>query len=1454
MSTRDEFLPTTKALLAQQAGYLCSHPECRRLTIGPNESGDGVINIGEAAHITAAAKGGPRYDPNLSSEERKSLVNGIWLCRNHAKEVDSDQEQYTIKTLREWKNTANNKAFDARTTGKLPIPQGMVAVGTEIIELLGIRDTDVEKLIERMKKAAQNDIDKFKALPGWPIHAVALSMQTVGSEAPTFDAAALARAIAASGEATIVAPPGTGKSTTCIQIVEALLCQNDIVSVLIPLNEWSAQPHGFLVSLSHRAPFNGIREQDFQAAAARGSLAIVLDAWNELDPTSRRKAAAEIDRLRRDLPLLQIIVSTRRQLIDVPLNGPVVEIQPLSEKQQIEIARAVSGDVGEKLLNRAWQEEGLRELVSIPLYLTALLQVRHDSLPDSKEEVLTLFIAASEKSSAEALRDGLYGLHGDILCGLAVEATVAANTAISDARSRTIVAEVEVRLKSAGQITEQPQPAVVLELLVNHHVLMRIGGSGGVSFQHEQIQEWYASLKVEDLMRSATEGTLEARAKLRRDILNNVAWEEAILFACERLSRADKAEIAAAAILDALYVDPMLAAEMIFRSSDNVWAEISRSVQEFIDRWHVPGTVDRALRFMIASGRAEFFDSVWPLITHDDDQVSLSALCAAPRFRPTILGSDAPERIATLQPDIRRNVLHEIAFNSGVDGLDLAASVAQVDLDPEVKAAVIDAFAFRRADRHIAEVLHGADEKTFDLVARRDLIDRTTDEYVKKGLDAARERQRTKGISTYDRLRAIVYGHDDEDHSSVLTSIIKELQIDDYLDAAVQLIYQARARYSRAIADGLLQRLRAGRTLFYGAHDILAAAELSLEDEELLEIAVAKNQHHDRQAEAAASVLGPQAIGRMIEVLLKTKSRVRDTNGRYDQVASDHYHGLLRRIAHTQTTGLVTAVRNRSAKAGNEEMADLADLISRHLSEEKLRSISFDDHLHDAIVELAEDWGVRMLSSGDDVTRSQLSSIVRLASRAPSVRLLPLLKRLLIEELRRYRVFLEEAEAAGWAHGKAVNEARTLHTHEYQRAFESINFPETAALMREYLLDEQFGKHAALVLASQWSAANEPNNDQPFSSGPNFSNFEEKRALCATDPTASSAEAEAIFDTIELLIDDNATEEQKKLAVALGIIAVRLPHGQRDTTIQKLLSLADRPARADLLQNLVLSGETIELEIVRDGIVDLLEAAKTAQWLLSQDGYELKQWLRLLPFTNCPNEALTIVGDLPDKQRRPDFLEGMVAAFGAISSHDAENVLFQLAETDHRFYSNRTWLRVAMCREKVSFARRTIDLAAKGVFNGKRVHNWQLAREIGGLIGEHGELRAYVYELLEQGPRLPGFELLAQVVAEQPDTEGLLLLVKIESEHKLSFISWRTIENVVTKHVPSTTWSGAYNIVPTSSADIRRELLNMTTDGGATDIAARCLEQIDTIRDEYGATVSDKRHPNLESGRTWPIL
>ncbi len=108
---RDDFSQRTKDLLANRVGWKCSNPNCRKATRGAGIGKENIINIGVASHITAASKGGPRYDENITSQERASAENGIWLCQSCSKLIDSDVNRYTIAKLKKWKEISEQMAI-----------------------------------------------------------------------------------------------------------------------------------------------------------------------------------------------------------------------------------------------------------------------------------------------------------------------------------------------------------------------------------------------------------------------------------------------------------------------------------------------------------------------------------------------------------------------------------------------------------------------------------------------------------------------------------------------------------------------------------------------------------------------------------------------------------------------------------------------------------------------------------------------------------------------------------------------------------------------------------------------------------------------------------------------------------------------------------------------------------------------------------------------------------------------------------------------------------------------------------------------------------------------------------------------------------------------------------------------------------------------------------------------
>jgi len=114
---RDDFPEIVKRELAKRVNYNCSL--CHAPTSGPQTGSDRSFSVGKAAHIKAAAPGGPRYDPDQSREARRGIHNGIWCCSVCADIVDRDPAAYSVEELHRLKDEAEHLA--RHRVGRTPI-------------------------------------------------------------------------------------------------------------------------------------------------------------------------------------------------------------------------------------------------------------------------------------------------------------------------------------------------------------------------------------------------------------------------------------------------------------------------------------------------------------------------------------------------------------------------------------------------------------------------------------------------------------------------------------------------------------------------------------------------------------------------------------------------------------------------------------------------------------------------------------------------------------------------------------------------------------------------------------------------------------------------------------------------------------------------------------------------------------------------------------------------------------------------------------------------------------------------------------------------------------------------------------------------------------------------------------------------------------------------------------
>jgi hypothetical protein len=69
-----------------------------------------TVSDGMACHISAASSGpgAKRFNLKLTSSQRQSADNGIWMCYTHGKLIDTDEVRFPIKLLKSWKKIAES--------------------------------------------------------------------------------------------------------------------------------------------------------------------------------------------------------------------------------------------------------------------------------------------------------------------------------------------------------------------------------------------------------------------------------------------------------------------------------------------------------------------------------------------------------------------------------------------------------------------------------------------------------------------------------------------------------------------------------------------------------------------------------------------------------------------------------------------------------------------------------------------------------------------------------------------------------------------------------------------------------------------------------------------------------------------------------------------------------------------------------------------------------------------------------------------------------------------------------------------------------------------------------------------------------------------------------------------------------------------------------------------------
>ena len=1403
-----------------------------------------MVNSGIAAHIAAASPGGPRYDPQQSPSERGSLANGIWLCLPHAKLIDSDDSAYSADKLRLWKQIAEDLAVLRMWPGNTP---------QSVHELLGQNATDALAGYpgERMSQMAREDIDKFRHSVSWPVHVVPCRLTlSIGDKRTSLGLTEVAEAVLAYKTFLLTSPPGTGKSTTLVRLAEEILALGGATPCLIPLPELVAQPGASLLNaILAKAAFAEAGLTDLRHIASAGELVLLLDGWNELDSKTRQRVRQDLSVILREYPDTAIVLSTRHQASEPPISTHRrLGVEPLTSTQQREFARRVGGDEGEKRFSDAVRIPELRELASVPLFLTAIVgSISSEPLSSSRESVLSAFIEAVEQRSrkrSESLEGISKGLHRNVLVELAMAGMAEESTSLTDVYARKTVSAIYEQAISAKQIAVPPDPGDVLDVLVAEHVLVRIG-EGGYQFQHQQFQEWFASFGVEGTMRAAQSGDMAATERLR-EILDNRLWEHSVMFACQRLATGTSGEVTVAFTFDhALAIDPMLAADIIHACA-SIWPLVKSKAMVFATQWHVPGRVDRSVGFMLSTGMPEFLPQLEPLFRSSDHQVRLHAYSAGKRFHATIFGKDPEQLLLSFPEDDLLEILLELIERGNISDAELARSIAAASNSVRIQTRIAEDFYYRNYDSDFVALLSVSNDEVWANLSKLAPDEGAFPAEVTERLKNARRHHRATATDPAHKLRLLLDEPPAEpaEFDKQLAALLEDPSLPADKDQAHHLFNRAAELNPQITAKAVLARTENNLSLPYRARDLVVPAEPGQVSEGLTQLLLGK-ERPSRRTEVAAKVASKAIVVVLLEKLTRLASERVGPGVRLDSTTSEEYFDVRAVLGHCSTAVVIDAL---ASFPGEKDVRAIEVLASLLIGEVGKRLPPLEGLIQTTCDEMLVGWARRIMA--DEGGRSAAASVAAAIGTVGSQAIGGVLLELLDYDLREWR--RERAD-------KIKPGMQFCHTPTYRRAIVALAAPTLRSRVVELLTHPDFAVDAAYILrdvieskpasgsqSDQWS-------DNSFLGLARRSRRQTTRVL-TTDPSALAMLSAA---------EGFEASESHDLAVQLTAVATRLISEDQTDRVKRLLcGLASDSSKLLLAQNSILNGVPLESGVIVSCIKAALDDAKSKPWLLDPNQGSIDRWLNVLAFTDDPKQLISVLKELPSWPSQPYRRRDLLSALGVAGGAGAEATLFMLALEDPRYYEQYEWWSALESLGSISAAERVLTLIRDGnvvVAGLKSSANETAAQKIlASGMASSPELRRAVYAALrtESDPRV-GQEIAASI-SLAPDNDGVICLVAYEARcgTETRRHLYEAIKHMTVAQVPIPEYESSYNVFSVPADDLRRRLIEMVgcADTRLVDAAANALLRIDENHDEWGFPEKERRHPGIKSGVAWPRL
>ncbi len=1269
---------------------------------------------------------------------------------------------------------------------------------------------------------------------------------------------AFADAISAASASAVIDIGGVGKSTTLALLAESVMRrQTSVCAVMIPLEE-IAGSGAIFDALIRRDEFlaDKVTVEDFAFLARNGQLVLLLDGWNELARDERRAVRRIITQFRNDYPLTAIVLATRPSSSPPPIAASnIYELDRLSRKDQIGFVAGVARAKGVAALERAHGDRHLKDLLSIPFFLSLFAQLPWGdddaSIPTSSAALLAAFIEsefskpayldAPAFGNAEALQSAMRAISRGMVAADRMQIS------IGDASS------LITKHGNGGSSPSGKQAADIIDTLVDNSLMRAETNEKGrvIRFNHELFRDWFAAGDVVTAVKECT-GDEQSPSMAVRQYGNRRQWTGAVELAVE-LSADDEALNAGLKrfILELCGVDALFAADLLSRLNDQHWNAIAPEIKTFLGAWMKEVGTGMPFLFMVRTGRPDFAEDIWRSLSVGEDFGRYGGVTDGRRFEPRILGENWRAQIAAAPDETRRAIIHDLAYYGGDKGLSMAGSAALDDPEADHFGFVLDELYYRGKEDLAAEIISAAPDDVWDRWA----IDSRF-----SSLAALVDRDRL--IAALDRLA----GQDDTDHR--MRAIIAKCELTgeeptrDAIEFGLSIDEKGRDLHSRwaeslhqlapeKLSQIIVARLIAGDSTPYRSERYIGSISPSERDAAFKRVTAPNDNPH--RYRAFAKLLSADQLHTILEEFRTNSLKLDRRTGGFDKALYDRNLHLSELLGNADHDTFVRVLRGTPARSSQD-----AAVLLRRLRRWSHRDEGKEKHLEPKGVGLlvlahrVDEW-CHVILDDAQAPRAWLADAALGLARLKRPQSLPLLKELLDRELKQHAAEREAFIRNPADARRGGGSAQMYYDNQFRLAFDELHSDKARDILLSYMGDPRFEMEASRGLISY---APHPTadivEDRPL--GISASVIRKRRAaLVERAPSKTCHPVTAkILDRVKAIERDEAGWKRLR---ELAPSAASMDCGPRLLEVIEVIENDPNPrGQVRTLEALAQAGHPIKAQWVKPGLDAAEEEYFSQEWRSDNDFYILRPWLSLLAMSDDPVELATRVAGYPKATggwRVRDHLSSLVVDNPETELQAIDALSAMIPETDDGHARTEALLR----NGTPGAMERLIDDA----LNGRTQTRWLYLRGGTGLLPHYVETT-------------PGrLQALIGAIDADPDRETKLARLTELASGFLSPQSFQMVVGMINK-APGAGWERllenmldgqcierepisptSYEVRQKSVCEVRRELWwRSRDDHNANPIWVKLLARIEEIVVNHGGHPEDPRHPDIDGGVPYP--